>query len=160
MTTNAYTTALWLTRLHDPSPPVPPQFAPILMGGPCMVTAGGDNRVDAAPGQTRPQGMAVIASIGHQPVGPLARASRLAGASDRDRVERPLEERDRRRGRRVQGLLPAEVPAPSTSTIHFVPFPRFVLPTLDPPCWRARSCHPHSLHLSMVDYSTQSNQSI
>jgi hypothetical protein len=88
--------------LHDPSPPIPTQFAPILMGGPYMGTAGGDNRVDAASGQTRPQGIAVIPSIGNQPVGPLARASGLAGASDRDGVERPLEQRDLRRGRRVQ----------------------------------------------------------
>ncbi len=34
------------------------------------------------------------------------------------------------------------MPWPSTSTIHFVPFPRLVFPTAAPLFWPTRSCHP------------------
>jgi len=41
---------------------------------------------------------------------------------------------------------PSGVPAPSTRSIHLVPFPRLVLPTLAPPFSRGRSCRPRSTH--------------
>jgi len=37
---------------------------------------------------------------------------------------------------------PSGRPPPSTSTIHFVPLPRLVLPTAEPPFWPERSCRP------------------
>ena len=39
---------------------------------------------------------------------------------------------------------PSGRPPPSTSTIHFVPLPRLVLPTASPPFWLGRSCHPET----------------
>ena len=59
----------------DPPPAIPPQLAPVLMGGSLVVTAGRDNGLNAPAGQAGPQGIAVIAPIRNQPLGPLARAS-------------------------------------------------------------------------------------
>ena len=98
-----------------------------------MIGAGGNDWLDAAAGQPGTQGIAVIPPIGNQPLGPFAGASWLAWAADRDGVERVLKARDFRWGRRLQGLLPAEVPAPSTTTIPLVPLPRLVFPTWGPP---------------------------
>src|SRR3712207_4486233 len=88
--------------LDDPPAAIPPQFPAVLMRCSLVVPPCRDNRVDAAPGQSGAQRVAVIPPIRNQPLGPLARASGLAGAPDRDGVERPLEERDFRRGRRLQ----------------------------------------------------------
>jgi hypothetical protein len=87
---------------NDPPPPIPPQLTPILMGGPLMVAAGRDNRLDAAPGQAGTQRVAVIPSIGDQSLRPFAGASWLARAPNGDGVERPFEEGDFRRGSRLQ----------------------------------------------------------
>ena len=38
------------------------------------------------------------------------------------------------------------MPWPSTSTIHFVPFPRLVFPTAAPLFSPTRSCHPETFH--------------
>jgi hypothetical protein len=57
------------------------QLTSILMGGPRMVAARRDNRVNATPGQSRPQRMAVIPPIGDQPLG--RRGSRLQVCSQR-----------------------------------------------------------------------------
>jgi hypothetical protein len=132
--------------LDHPPPPIAAQFTPILMGGPAVMATGRDDGLNPPAGQAGPQGIAVVAPIGNQAVGPLAGPAGLAGPANRDRVEGLFEERDLRRGRRVQGLLPAEVPVPSTSTIHCVPLPRVVLPTLAPLFWRESSCHRHSTH--------------
>jgi hypothetical protein len=88
--------------LDDPAAPVAPQLAAILMGRPLVVAARGDDRLDAPTSQAGAQGIAVVASIRNQAVGALAGASRLAGATDRDRGEGLLEEGDFRRGCRVQ----------------------------------------------------------
>jgi hypothetical protein len=58
--------------LDDPPPALAPPLPAILMRGVFVVTPGRDTRVDAAPSQARPQGMAVIPAIGDQPRGPLA----------------------------------------------------------------------------------------
>jgi hypothetical protein len=87
---------------HDPPPPIAPQLPPILMGGSLMVAACGNERFDSPPGQARSQGVAIIASIGDQAVGPFARASGFPWPPDGDRLEGLLEERDFRRGCRVQ----------------------------------------------------------
>jgi hypothetical protein len=88
--------------IDDPQSPRPPHFAPILIGGAFMGTARRDARLDDAAGQAGPQGIAVTPPIGGQPLGPLAGASRLAGAADGDWVEGLLDQGTLRRGRRVQ----------------------------------------------------------
>src|SRR5919202_5435435 len=87
---------------HEPPPAIPPQLPAILMGGSLVVAAGRDNGLNPPPGQAGPQGIAVVAPIGDQTLGPLAGPSRLARPPDGDRVEGLLEERDLRRGCRVQ----------------------------------------------------------
>jgi hypothetical protein len=88
--------------LYDPPAPIPPQFTAILVRGPLMIGAGGNDWLDAAAGQPGTQGIAVIPPIGNQTLGPFAGASWLARAADRDGVERLFEERDFRRGSRLQ----------------------------------------------------------
>ena len=83
----------------DPPPPIPPQLAPILMRRALVSAPRGDHRVNAAPGQPRPQGITVVAPIGNQALGPFARASGLSGAPNRDGVEGRFEERNFRWGR-------------------------------------------------------------
>jgi hypothetical protein len=89
--------------LHDPPPPIAAHLTPILVGGSAVSAAGRDNGLDAPPGQPGAQGVAVIAAIRNQALGPPARPPRLARPADGDRVEGPLEEPDRCRGCRVQG---------------------------------------------------------
>src|SRR5919108_2008508 len=102
-----------------PPAAVAPQLAPILMGGSRMVAACGNDRFDSPPGQARSQGVALIASIGAQAIGPFAGTCGLPRAPTRDRVERLLKEGDFRRGRRVQVCSrrrsPRHRPEPSTS---------------------------------------------
>jgi hypothetical protein len=88
--------------LDDPPPPIPPQLAPILMGGTLMVAPGGDNRLNAPPRQASPQRVAIVTPIRNQALGPLARPPRLARAPDHNGVERLFEEGDFRRGSRLQ----------------------------------------------------------
>jgi len=45
-------------------------------------------------------------------------------------------------GEALASCAPKGMPWPSTSTIHFVPFPRLVFPTASPPFWQPRSCRP------------------
>src|SRR5688500_7980347 len=78
----------------DPPPAIPPQLAPVLMGGSLVVTAGRDNGLNAPAGQAGPQGIAVIAPIRNQALRPFAGASGLCRAPNRDGVERPFEKRD------------------------------------------------------------------
>jgi hypothetical protein len=79
--------------LDDPAPAIASQASPILIGGLGVVGAGGNDGLDASVLEEAPDGIAVVAAIGDQALG--FPADRLAG-------ERLLEERDLRRGRRVQ----------------------------------------------------------
>ena len=87
---------------HDPPASVAAQFTPVLMGRMFVVAPGGDDRLNAPVGQPSAQRVAVIAPIRNQALRPYTGAPRLPRAADRDRVEGLLEERDLRRGRRVQ----------------------------------------------------------
>jgi hypothetical protein len=88
--------------LHNPPPPLAAQFAPILVRGPLVVGTGGNDGLNTRPGQPSAQGIAVITSIRDQAVGALPRPAGFAGAPDGDRVEGRFEERDFRRGSRLQ----------------------------------------------------------
>src|SRR5229473_6115404 len=44
-------------------------------------------------------------------------------------------------GEALSSRTPSGRPSPSTSTIHFVPLPRLVLPTAEPLFLREQSCH-------------------
>ena len=77
--------------LDDLPPLVALQLTAVLVRGPLMVGAGGNDRLDASASQPSPQGIAVIAPIGHQARRPFAGASWLSRASNSDGVERPFE---------------------------------------------------------------------
>src|ERR1700739_4117080 len=47
-------------------------------------------------------------------------------------------------GEALSSRTPSGRPPPSTSTIHFVPLPRLVLPTAEPPFSPERSCRPET----------------
>ena len=120
---------------HDLPPPAAPQLAAILMRRPFMVGASGDARLDPPTCQACPPRGAVIAAISHQPFRALAGSPGLPWPPDGDGVEILLEVHDLRWGSRLQ-VCSQRIPAPSTKTSHFVPLPRFVLPTLVPLFWR------------------------
>src|ERR687885_23741 len=87
---------------HDPPPAIPPQLAPILMGGSLVVAAGRGNGRKTPAGPTRPPGVYIVPPIRNQAGGPLPGPSRFARPPDGDRAERWLEEGNLRRGCRVQ----------------------------------------------------------
>src|SRR5712692_458009 len=79
--------------LDDPAPPIAAQAAPVLIGGLRVVRAGGDDGLNAPALEKTPDGIAVVAAVCDQAFG---------RAADRLTRERLFEERDLRRGRRVQ----------------------------------------------------------
>ena len=91
--------------LDDPTAPVPAQSAAVLMRGRLVIGPSRNNGLNAALDQQGSDGMMVLAPVGHQAVGPLAGASRLMRAEDRDGHEGCFEEPDLRRGRRPQGCF-------------------------------------------------------
>jgi hypothetical protein len=105
--------------LPNPTTPLAAPFAPTLMGGPAVMATGRDHGLNPPAGQAGPHGIAVRAPIREQAVGPFAGPAGRAGSANRDRVEGLFEARDLRRGRRRQGLLPAEYPRhrPQPSTL-------------------------------------------
>jgi hypothetical protein len=54
--------------LDDPSAPVPPQLAPVLMRRHPVVAPGRDDRIDVALHEQRPQRVGVVAAVGDQPL--------------------------------------------------------------------------------------------
>jgi hypothetical protein len=88
--------------LHNPPPPVSPQFPSVLMGCPPVVGAGWDDRLDAPTRQACPQRVAVIAAIGNQPFRALTGSPGFPWSPDGNGVGGLFEGRDLRRGCRVQ----------------------------------------------------------
>jgi hypothetical protein len=88
--------------LDDPPPPVPPQLPSILMGRTLVVPPRWNDGLNAPTGQPGTQRVAVIPAVGNQPLGPLPGTSGLPWPADRDRLKGRLEERDFRRGCRLQ----------------------------------------------------------
>src|SRR5215475_1042252 len=87
---------------HDPAPTIPTQTAAVLIRRPRIVRAGRNDRLNVPVLEPPPQAVAVIAAIGDQPVRIRPRPPRPMGPGDFDRGEGLIEERDLRRGRRVQ----------------------------------------------------------
>lgn len=88
--------------LDDPAVAIPAQFAAVLMGRIRVIPQRRDDRFDAACVQPRPQPVAVIAAIQHQPSGLGPRSACPMRSPHLDRVERLLEELDLARTGRVQ----------------------------------------------------------
>jgi hypothetical protein len=88
--------------LDNPPPAIAPQFPAVLMRRMRVIPSRGDDGLNAPSGQPGTQGVAVIAPIGDQTLGPLPGPPGFARPPDRDRVERLFEEGDLRRGSRFQ----------------------------------------------------------
>src|SRR5712692_4507156 len=108
----------------DPAVTIPSQFSAILVRRPAVVASCRNDGLDAAGLQRVSQSIAVVAPVGDQAVW-IASGSAASMGTRHGNIG---------------------VPAPSTRSIHFVPLPRFVLPTLAPPSWRGQSCHPRNIH--------------
>src|SRR5215813_8404046 len=78
---------------HDPAPPIAAQTAPVRVGGLRVVRPRRNDGLNVPPFQEPANGVAVVPAIANQALGLPA---------DRLTRERLLEERDLRRGRRVQ----------------------------------------------------------
>ena len=87
--------------LHDPAMPVAPQTAAVLVGGLPVIATGRNDRLDAPPGQTLTDGVAVIPFIGHQALGALPGTPSPMGAAHMERFQNGREKLRFRRGRRV-----------------------------------------------------------
>lgn len=88
--------------LDDPAVSVSPEFSAILIRRLAVVAASRDDRLDAAGLQRAPQGIAVVGPIGDQTIRVTPWPARSMRARHGDGGEGLLEERDLRRGRRVQ----------------------------------------------------------
>jgi hypothetical protein len=88
--------------LDDPPPAIAPQFPAVLMRRMLVIPSRWDDGLNAPSSQAGTQGVAVIAPIGDQTLGPLPGPPGFTRPPDRDRVERPFEEGDLRWGGRLQ----------------------------------------------------------
>lgn len=132
--------------LHDPTVAVAAQRATVLRGRTDATAAVRRNQFDAPALQSLPQRIAVIGFVGDHSLRLLTGS---AARRNPDRGERLLGEFDFRRGGRVQ-VLSQRNTAPSTTTIHFVPLPRLVLPTLSPPFWPEQNYRPRRIRSTSV----------
>lgn len=88
--------------LHDPAAAIAPKLATILMGRVRVILLRRDDRFDPALCQLRPQPVAVVAAVQHQPVRLRSRPPRPMRAPYLDRGDRLLEELRLARTGRVQ----------------------------------------------------------
>ena len=118
--------------LDNPPPAIPPQLPAVLMGRPPMIAAGRDNGLNPPASQAGPHGIAVLARSAIKRSGRLRGRPGLPGRPTAI-VSSVCSRRVTSAGDAASRYAPNGVPAPSTRTIHFVPLPRLVLPTLGPP---------------------------
>ncbi len=137
--------------LDDPAPTVAAQFSTILMRGVHVLALCRNDGLDASLTQPATQGVAVVPSIGDQPVGIPARWPRMMGSRYCNGGERLLEEADLRRGRRVQVCSQR-----STRAIDqkhpLRTLPSLGLPDLEPPFFAGAKL-PSAKHSSQRNFS-------
>ena len=123
----------------DPPTPITAQVTAIVVAAAEVPIPVRDDRGHAAPVQTLAQRIAVVATVSNQPVRLLPRPTAVA-PRDADGVQRGVHERDF--GRTGRGDMNSERKTlASTTTIHFEPFPRGVLPMSGPPFSPTRTSH-------------------
>lgn len=88
--------------LDDPTAPVPPELAAVLVSRVRVVLLRRNDRLDSASRQPRPQSVAVIAAVQHQPVGLRTRPPRAMRTAHVDRRDRFLDELGLARTGRIQ----------------------------------------------------------
>ncbi len=88
--------------LNDPTMAIATEFSTILVGRPKVVASCRNDWLDATSLQRAPKGVAVVGPIGDQAIRVASRPARSMRARHGNGGESLLEERDLRRGRRVQ----------------------------------------------------------
>ena len=116
-----------------PAPPVSAQFAFVLEAAVADVFPVGNNQFCVPFVEPHSERVGIVAAIGYDSIEMRARTSatltRDFHLGNRAFGEPTL-------GRADASCAPIGMPLPSTTTMHFVPFPRRVLPTAEPPFWR------------------------
>src|SRR5437867_6564914 len=137
--------------LDDPAVAIASQFSAILMRRLAVVAPRRNDRLDAAGLQRAPQGIAVVAPIGDQTIRVAPRPTRSMRPCHGDGGEGLLEERDLRRGRRVQVCSQR-----STRAIDqkhpLRTFASLCLPDLEPPFFAGAKL-PSAKHSSQRSFS-------
>ena len=125
--------------LYDPASLVAPEFASIFVAPELAVLAIWNDEVDAALFEPLAQQVGVVGAVGDHAFRLLPRTA--FGSRDFDFGERGFRKRNFSRRGTFEPNSSGR-PPPSTSTIHFVPLPRLVLPTAEPLFLPERNCHP------------------
>ena len=123
----------------DPASLIAPELPAVFVFSLLVVVSVRDDEVDAALGQPLPERVGVVGAVGDHALGLLPRPA--FGTWDFDFGERGFRKRNFSRRGTFEPNSSGR-PPPSTSTIHFVPLPRLVFPTAEPPFWPGRSCRP------------------
>jgi hypothetical protein len=123
----------------DPAPFVAAQFAAILVPPLLVVLPIGRNQFDPSPLPSLAQRVGVVTPVGDHPLRLLSRPALWLGTRTSASVASASVTSA---GEALSSRTPSGRPSLSTSTIHFVPLPRLVLPTASPPFSPERSCSP------------------
>ena len=134
---------------HLPATPVSTQRSAILGARLDAIPAVGCYQFDPACCQPLAQRVAVVGAISAHTLRFLPWPSAAMSPGHVDRRERFFREPDLVRGWRVK-LLSQRNTSPSTTTIHFVPLPRLVFPTLEPLFSLEQNCPPEMTRSSRV----------
>ena len=130
--------------LHDPAADIAPQFASVLVSAALVVLPVGHNQIDAALLHAFPQRIGVVSPVGDYALGFLPRTP--SRPWDADFSERGFHKRSFTRRGTFQTNSQRKTLTVDPYHIHFVPLPRLVLPTAEPPFSPGRSCHPGWSH--------------
>ena len=126
----------------DPSPPVASEPSTVFLMPALALLAVGHDEVDASPLQPLAQRVGVVGAICDHAPRLLSRSTFRAGGTLTSASMASISVASP--GEALSGRTPNGRQSPSTSTIHFVPLPRLVLPTAEPPFSPERSCRPET----------------
>lgn len=143
--------------LDFPAPPVAPQLPAIVKLQSPLPKPIRHNQVDTTPAPGFPQRVTAIRLY-------PPRCAAAASVADPAAVAEPVPVAQRglgqghfvRRGRRQK--TPSGIPLPSANTMHFVPLPRFVLPTAEPPAGKKVASIKHFSQRNSPRWSNVANK--
>lgn len=144
-----------VSAFNDPAMSVSAQPSSVLMGCPSVVFSSGNDRLNTSLGQIFSNGVAIVTSVGDQPLRTTSRPPRFVGATNFDRFERNVEEFRFRWGRRVH--VKSERSTLAINQYHKLrSFPAFCLAHFEPPFF-AEANVPSTKHSSQRIISLSSS---